>query len=57
MHEKGYVAYKEALHVPLIVPSPLLPGGARELDIPTNHAHLILTPDRVDGELLRGVAN
>ena len=29
--------------MPLIVSSPLLPGGARELDIPTNHADLIPT--------------
>ena len=43
MHEKWHVAYEEALHVPLIVSSPLLPGGARELDIPTNHADLIPT--------------
>ena len=31
------------MHVPFIVSSPLLPGGARELDIPTNHADLIPT--------------
>ena len=43
MHEKWHVAYEEALHVPFIVASPLLPGGARELDIPTNHADLIPT--------------
>jgi hypothetical protein len=43
MHEKWHVAYEEALHVPLTVSSPLLPGGARELDIPTNHADLIPT--------------
>jgi arylsulfatase A-like enzyme len=41
MHEKWHVAYEEALHVPFIVSSPLLPGGARELDVPTNHADLI----------------
>ncbi len=29
--------------VPFIVSSPLLPGGARELEIPTNHADLIPT--------------
>jgi hypothetical protein len=29
--------------VPFIVSSPLLPGGARALDIPTNHADLIPT--------------
>ena len=34
MHEKWHVAYEEALHVPFIVSSPLLPGGARELDHP-----------------------
>jgi arylsulfatase A-like enzyme len=43
MHEKWHVAYEEALRVPFIVSSPLLPGGARELDIPTNHADLIPT--------------
>ena len=43
MHEKWHVAYEEALHVPFVVSSPLLPGGARELDIPTNHADLIPT--------------
>jgi len=43
MHEKWHVAYEEALHVPFIVASPLLPGGARELDIPTNHADLVPT--------------
>ena len=43
MHEKWHVAYEEAIHVPFIVSSPLLPGGARELDIPTNHADLIPT--------------
>ncbi len=43
MHEKWHVAYEEALHVPFIVSSPLLPSGARELDIPTNHADLIPT--------------
>jgi arylsulfatase A-like enzyme len=43
MHEKWHVAYEEALHVPFIVSSPLLPGGARELNVPTNHADLIPT--------------
>src|SRR4051794_16785625 len=43
MHEKWHVAYEEALHVPFIVSSPLLPGGARDLEIPTNHADLIPT--------------
>ncbi len=43
MHEKWHVAYEEAIHVPFIVASPLLPGGVRELDIPTNHADLIPT--------------
>ena len=42
-HEKWHCAYEEALHVPFIVSSPLLPGGARVLDIPTNHADLIPT--------------
>jgi arylsulfatase A-like enzyme len=43
MHEKWHCAYEEALHVPFVVSSPLLPGGARELDIPTRHADLIPT--------------
>jgi len=43
MHEKWHVAYDEALRVPFVVSSPLLPGGARELDVPTNHADLIPT--------------
>jgi hypothetical protein len=43
MHEKWHVAYEEALRVPFLVSSPLLPGGARELDVPTNHADLIPT--------------
>jgi arylsulfatase A-like enzyme len=43
MHEKWHVAYEEALRVPFIVSSPLLPGGAREIEIPTNHADLTPT--------------
>ena len=43
MHEKWHVAYEEALHVPFVVSSPLLPGAARELDVPTSHADLIPT--------------
>ncbi len=43
MHEKWHVAYEEALHVPFIVSSPLLPGGERELSMPTTHADLIPT--------------
>ena len=43
MHEKWHNAYEETLNVPFIVSSPLLPGGARELDVPTNHADLIPT--------------
>ncbi|MGB0092239.1 MAG: hypothetical protein WBP81_06860 [Solirubrobacteraceae bacterium] len=43
MHEKWHCAYDEALRVPFLVSSPVLPGGARELDIPTNHADLIPT--------------
>ena len=43
MHEKWHCAYDEALRIPFIVSSPLLPGGAREIDIPTNHADLIPT--------------
>jgi arylsulfatase A-like enzyme len=42
-HEKWHNAYEESLRVPFIVSSPLLPGAARELDIPTNHADLIPT--------------
>ena len=42
-HEKWHCAYEEALRVPFIISSPLLPGGARELEIPTNHADLIPT--------------
>jgi len=43
MHEKWHCAYDEALRVPFLVCSPLLPGGAREVDVPTNHADLIPT--------------
>src|SRR3954462_11569300 len=43
MHEKWHVAYEEAIHVPFVVSSPLLPSGARELDVPTSHADLIPT--------------
>lgn len=43
MHEKWHVAYEEALHVPFIVAGPLLPRGAREVTMPTNHADLIPT--------------
>jgi len=43
MHEKWHCAYDEALRVPFLISSPLLPGGERELDIPTNHADLIPT--------------
>ena len=43
MHEKWHVAYEEALRVPFVVSSPLLPGGAREIEHPTNHADLIPT--------------
>ena len=42
-HEKWHCAYDEILRIPFIVSSPLLPGGGRELDIPTNHADLIPT--------------
>jgi hypothetical protein len=42
-HEKWHNAYEESLRVPFIVSSPLFPGGARELDVPTNHADLIPT--------------
>ena len=43
MHEKWHVAYDEALRVPFVISSPLLPAGARELEIPTNHADLVPT--------------
>ena len=43
MHEKWHVAYEEALHVPFVVSGPLMHGGAREVDMPTNHADLIPT--------------
>ena len=43
MHEKWHNAYDEALRVPFLVSSPLLPGGAREIEIPTNHADLTPT--------------
>ncbi|HTT94377.1 MAG TPA: sulfatase-like hydrolase/transferase [Solirubrobacterales bacterium] len=43
MHEKWHVAYEEALRVPFVVSSPLLPGGAREVEMPTNHADLLPT--------------
>ncbi len=42
-HEKWHNAYEESLRVPFVVSSPLLPGGERELTIPTNHADLIPT--------------
>ncbi len=43
MHEKWHNAYEEALHVPFVISSPLLPGGRREIDVPTNHADLLPT--------------
>jgi arylsulfatase A-like enzyme len=43
MHEKWHVAYEEALRVPFVISSPLLPGGEREIDIPTGHADLLPT--------------
>jgi hypothetical protein len=42
-HEQWHVAYDEALRVPFVVSSPLLPVGAGELDISTNDADLIPT--------------
>jgi arylsulfatase A-like enzyme len=42
-HEKWHCACDEAVRIPFIVSSPLLPGGARELDIPTSHADLVPT--------------
>lgn len=42
-HEKWHCAYEEALRIPFIVSSPLFPGGARELEVPTNHADLVPT--------------
>ena len=43
VHQKWHNAYEESLRIPFVVSSPLLPGGARELSIPTNHADLIPT--------------
>jgi arylsulfatase A-like enzyme len=43
MHEKWHNAYDESLHVPLVISSPLIPGGRREIEIPTNHADLLPT--------------
>ena len=43
MHQKWHNAYEETLRVPFVVSSPLFPGGARELEVPTNHADLIPT--------------
>jgi arylsulfatase A-like enzyme len=43
MHQKWHNAYDETTRVPFVVSSPLFPGGARELDIPTNHADMIPT--------------
>jgi len=43
MHQKWHNAYEETLRVPFVVSSPLFPGSARELEIPTNHADMIPT--------------
>ena len=43
MHQKWHNAYEETLRVPFVVSSPLFPGGARDLEVPTNHADLIPT--------------
>ena len=43
MHEKWHNAYEESIHVPFVVAGPMITGGAREVDIPTNHADLIPT--------------
>jgi arylsulfatase A-like enzyme len=43
MHEKWHVAYEEALHVPLIVAGATIPGGEREIEMPTSHADLLPT--------------
>jgi arylsulfatase A-like enzyme len=43
MHEKWHNAYEESIHIPFVVAGPLINGGAREVDIPTNHADLIPT--------------
>ncbi len=43
MHQKWHNAYEESLRVPFLVSSPLLPSGARELDIATSHADLLPT--------------
>ena len=36
----GTTPTRSHIHVPFVVASPLLPGSAREVDIPTNHADL-----------------
>ena len=43
MHEKWHNAYEESIHVPFVVAGPMINGGAREVDLPTNHADLIPT--------------
>lgn len=44
LHQKWYTAYEEALHVPLIVTSPLLAGSqARTTDILTSHVDIVPT--------------
>ena len=43
LRQKMFNAYEETIRVPFVVSSPLFPGGARELDIPPNHADLIPT--------------
>jgi arylsulfatase A-like enzyme len=43
MHQKWHNAYEETVRVPFIVSSPLIHGGAREIDIPTSHADLLPT--------------
>ena len=43
MHQKWHNAYEETLRVPFVISSPLFPGGARELEIPTNHADMVPT--------------
>ena len=43
MHQKWHNAYEEAIHIPVVVASPLLPAGRRGLNVPTSHADLVPT--------------
>jgi hypothetical protein len=60
MHQKWHNAYEESIHVPFVVSSPLIQGGARDIQIPTSHADLLPTMLGFAGidrdEALKGVA-